>query len=240
MSTTVIASAHGASLFLFPLAGGAVDKDALEAVLRRHGLAPLADPGRSPEFVAARGLSLADAHALAEDLRGIGLQVRVVPRDDIRLSSRVGQALSAWFISGVFTLPGLVMLASGEIGAVGLVPVAVAALAALNAAVVGARGGNRLPVIADRSSIEEAPVLTAIEDLRGSLPDTLADDLLERARVLVRRARTNPDGQAAAELRTLSAELEGLRDEADVAEVRDLRGQLARARAALTETERLR
>jgi hypothetical protein len=52
---TVIASTAGLSLFLLPASAKAVDPQALDGVLRRHGLALLPGATAGLEFIAAEG-----------------------------------------------------------------------------------------------------------------------------------------------------------------------------------------
>ncbi|MCP4808535.1 MAG: hypothetical protein GY913_18965 [Proteobacteria bacterium] len=244
MSTTVIASRHGARLHVLPAGTAPLDVDAVRRVLARHGLGLVegAELPTANEFIAAQDLDPAAAGRLAEDLRAIGLTVRVVNRTGLTTSNRMALATSAHAAIG---LAGVMALSAGAIGlAEGNVLVA-AAMLALGVVASGLSltnivsllrsGGNRLLVAGTTS---EAPLLTEkLADLSEGLPEHLAEPLLERARRLEAHARQDPEGEAARELQQLVDELGQSKDQAAADEARELRAELARARRAMKETQ---
>jgi hypothetical protein len=241
MSTTVIASRHGFTLQLLPAAGPALDLEGLRRVLARHGLGLIegSDLARANEFIAAQDLEPAHASRLAEDLRELGLTVRVVNRTGLTGSNRVGIAAAGQFVLGMGAL--LVGLA----GWTGLVEgnpwlggalLGAGVVAAFNALTLQLAGGSALRVAGAPG--ETVPLLTdQLSDLSEHLPSHLVAPLLERARRLEEHARRDPEGQAALELQGLVEELQGLQDEEAAAEARELRQELARAKRAMRETQ---
>ena len=246
MPSTVIASAYGPATWLLPLARPPIDEGRLDLVLAKHGLTLLPGSASSVEFVAGTDLSAQSAAALAEDLRALGLVVRVVPRGELRWSTRIGVVFLGYFMAamgGMLVLQaGIAMMAKG-MGGTGALVLAVGAflmaMSVINAVVVQARGGQALPLAG--AAPEEgggiAGVVASVRRLAGSLPDHVGRPLVDQVRVLESRARANPEGEAARELRELAAELGEVCDEADAEAVRDLRADLMRTRQAMREAQ---
>ncbi|MFT5684169.1 MAG: hypothetical protein ACI8RZ_005110, partial [Myxococcota bacterium] len=82
MPTTVIASRHGSTLALLPAASPPLDREKVRQVLSKHGLTLIdgSDLSLANEFIAAEDLDPAASARLADDLRALGLTVRVVNR----------------------------------------------------------------------------------------------------------------------------------------------------------------
>jgi len=252
MSTTVIASRHGVSLFLLPAAGPSLDQRAVSAVLERHGLDLIegSDLERAHEFVAAEGLEHAAAAALAEDLRDIGLSARVVNRTQLTGSSRVGNAMAAQMMIGMAGLMTMGLATQVEHNNIGpewffLIPMLGGALllllAIINGIALNMRGGYGLRVA---GAIEAPTPLRALTDqlaaLETQLPSHMTGPLLAQANKLMAHARADPNGEAAAELALLMEELRSDVDVQAAEEARELREEVGRARRALAETQKRR
>lgn len=236
---TVIASAHGASLYLAPYLRPTIDLKALDRVLARYDLYRVDSAPMPIEFVISRDLDAHTSAALARDLREIGLVVRVVPRPDITMSARIGNAMLAPMMLGSLAALGMtwsLALLPGPLGpvlgALGVSAVGVHALASF-AALAQA---TRLPLVA--TTPPPNSVVRDVSALVAGLPDHVARPLLERARDLEARARANPDGVAARELDAMRKDLAEEREQQIEREARDLRRDLAQARAAMREAER--
>ncbi|MEN0064443.1 MAG: hypothetical protein AAGA48_20010 [Myxococcota bacterium] len=236
---TVIASAHGTSLYLAPYLKPRVDTKGLDRVLARYGLYR-AESGPLPvEFVVSRDLDGHTSAALARDLREVGLVVRVVPRSDITMSARIGQATVVPMMLGPFAVLAMTwalallpppfgsIMAALSIGLVGLH--AMASFVTLSQSM-------RLPLFTTMPPANS--VVRDVSDLVAGLPEHVARPLLERARDLEARARVNPDGAAARELESMRADLAEERERQDERDARDLRRDLAQARAAMREATR--
>ena len=106
MTTTVIASRHRRTLRLLPALGPSLDVDAVREVMARHGLefVDSQETRRANELILASGLPPTSAMALAEDLRAIGLHVRVLDGTRFTRSRRVSSAY-AWV--AIAAIPGL-------------------------------------------------------------------------------------------------------------------------------------
>lgn len=246
MSTTVVASRHGSSLALMPVAGPPLDQLALRDVLARHGLELVggSDLLTAHEFIAAEGLDPADAAALADDLRAAGFSARVVNRVELTTSRRVANAMAFQMVGGMVgllaTVTGLERLAPGTGGYVlaGLGAL-VMAVAALNGLSLARHGGSGLRVAGvARGSSPTRQLTDQLSHLEQVLPSHLSAPLLARARTLKRQALAQPEGRAARELQELLDELRGEADEQAAAELRELRAELARARSARRELDR--
>ena len=242
MSTTVIASRLGLGLYVAPVAGPAVDIEALRRVLAKHGLAFLDSEGieRSNEFVAARGLDIPAAAALSEDLRRLGLQVRTVHNPMIRRSQRVGNAIVANMVlaTSLVTAMAVGSVAVADSGAVAwYVGLAVALVGLLWVGVNLIQlnlGASQLPV-AGHLGDGMRPLTDDVRRLEEHLPSHLVDAMSERAQMLERAARSDPTRPAAKELVSLRQEVRGLLD-GDVLEQADtLREEVQRARLAMAE-----
>jgi hypothetical protein len=253
MSTTVIASTHGSSLYLWP-ARREVDLDALREVLKRNGqeLLDNAVSGGNLEFIAAEGLDHAHANRLASDLRSLGLTVRVVNKTGITTSSRLSNAIAFQFMAcvvavlGVLTVApalGMVLMgaATGLFAIAAVVPaflsIVVGLLTLTNGIRIGANG-TRLPVagVPARALAEAEPgVVSQIAAMKDDLPAAIIEPLLETARELHAKAAANPGSDAAAELRALTEELARSEDEATVEKAKTLRNDVRRAQLAARE-----
>ncbi|MFT5584055.1 MAG: hypothetical protein ACI9VR_001640 [Cognaticolwellia sp.] len=240
MSTTVIASAAGLSLYLAPWAAGKVDMVALNAVLLRHGLQPRGTEQPNLEFIAAEGLEPEPARMLAEDLRAIGMHVRVRKKLDLERSARVGQAIGMQFTA----LPVLmgVLLSVVSSGAMGidwslLAFVPPLLLIVANLVAIRVKGSNKLES-ASKPANTTGQVSQALLSVRDELPDGLFSRLLTQAQDLEAKVANNPDSQAAEELKELAASLR--RDEeADVVDqVSELKKELDQARQAIREARK--
>lgn len=244
MSTTVIASRHGTRLFLLPAASRALDVEAVRVVLERHGQTLLegSELASTNEIIAAQGLDPEAASRLAEDLRGIGLTVRVVNRTGLTGSQRVGNALA---VQMMFGMTGLLALLGGYTGlhegsailGAALLALGVAAigLALLNAIILQRHGGARLRLAGTQRAAGPLGLTDQLADLTAHLPDHLLAPILARARKLEAHARRDPDGEAARELEALLGEL---RDSADLDaadEARSLAEEVRRAQRAVRE-----
>lgn len=245
MSTVIASPLSTFALWLTPWRTTPPDPLALDRVLAKYGLELLPGTHRGLEFIAGDGLEPADAAALAEELRGLGLHARVAPRDDIHSSSRITNAFVAQFFGFVGTIPIALVIVPAMIGfrpnlwAIWALVVSLG-LASLTAAIsVALRGGNRLEVAAvrPRSSDALASAVAEVRRLAAWLPEHVGTPLLERTRQLAARAHARPNGQAAAELRELAEELTAKHDLHDAAEARALRSELARAQNAVREIE---
>jgi len=238
---TVIASAHGASLYLAPYLRPSVDRKALDRVLARYGLHRLEDGPLPIEFVVSRELDAHGSASLARELRELGLVVRVVPRPDITISARISQALLAPAMLGSMVGLGLtwsLALLPGPLGPLlGLLLTGVVGLHAL-ASFTTLAASSRLPVLA--ATLPADSVVRDVTDLVAGLPEAVARPLLERARDLEARARLNPEGAAARELESMRRDLAEEREQLDQQEARSLRRDLAQARAAMREAGRER
>ncbi|MCB9676275.1 MAG: hypothetical protein H6737_14225 [Alphaproteobacteria bacterium] len=236
---TVVASASGPLLFVFPVVRRAVDRAALARVLARYDRQLLPGAIEGNEWIAGEGMSPADAARMAEDLRGLGLTVRVVNRDALTTSRRVGNAVSALAIGMMLTLPmGVLLTTTSDTPSSGLPLLAAGLLLVVNFLVLSARGGMRLGVAGASAQPAMAGVdalVLELERLRSELPEHLVAPLVARADALVEEARRRPDGRAARELVALVAELDAARDEAVAADADALRRELARARRAVGE-----
>ena len=240
MSTTVIASAAGLSLYLAPWAAGKVDMVALNAVLLRHGLQPRGTDQPNLEFIAAEGLEPERARMLAEDLRAIGLHVRVRKKLDLERSSRVGQAIGMQFTA----LPMLmgVLLSVVSTGAMGidwslLAFVPPLLLLVANLVAIRVKGSNKLES-ASKPANTTGQVSRALLEMRDELPDSLFSRLLTQAQDLEAKVAKNPDSQAAPELEELAASLRERNDAEVVDQVSELKQELEEARRAIAEAER--
>jgi len=251
MSTTVIASPFGSSLYWWP-SRHELDDGALAAVLRLHGLDLL--PGSSDgamEFIAAQDLEHGAANRLAQDLRGLGLTVRVVNKTGITTSRRLGNAAAAHFVALTVALLGLTMVSTMLVGlplagaawmamlAVfpGILFVALGLVATANGLRIG-MNGMALPVAGvsqDAVGTTESEVIARLEALKEDLPETIVDPMLRTARELHRIALANPDGEAAAELQALTEDLARSEDEQVAARAKGLRDDVRRARLAMRE-----
>lgn len=244
MSTTVVASRFGKQLaFASWAAPVALDEDALREVLSRHGLELLPGALGGNEMIAADGLSPVRAARLAEDLRGLGLTVRVVNKTGLTQSARVANALTVCILGVLFTLPLVPFVAltalAGEVPMLAAVVLAVPGLFfALNALLIAWRGGATLPIAgAVRDPDEQDVVARVVESLRGEVPDHVLASILERAQALEAEARLDPQGPVAAELAAL-AEDDAQRRRAEAADAaRALREELRRARLAAAEVQ---
>jgi hypothetical protein len=223
MSTTVIASRHGAAaLYLAPWRAGAVDVAAVRDAAAAHGV-DLFDADRlntQLEAIVAAGLEPAAAARLAATLRERGLTVRVVNDPVIRRSARLGNALSLLLVAAVFLSP----------------LVFPAVLAAVNAVFVG-MGGLSLPVVGAPSA-RPALATRTLERLRAlgdHLPSHVLEPILAKADTLARDAAIHPEGPAARTLQELLADLEADEDVAVEETARSLRSELAHARRAARE-----
>ncbi|MFK7930401.1 MAG: hypothetical protein AB8H79_19590 [Myxococcota bacterium] len=256
MTTTVIASRHHATLMVAPLAGPALDKDALTQVLHRHGLRLIdgTDLATAHEFIAAEDVEPAAAAALAEDLRSIGLHARVVNRTGLTGSRRVGQAIATQLMTGMVglsvfmmsLLPVIDAMKDGDVfgNPLAAIPLGMGVLAmgwaAVNGLVLQQRGGSGIRLAGkDRLSVSEDRQLTdQLSDLLADLPPEMSASLMERARELEVHARNEPEGRAAAELRALVDEIRNDVD-ADAAQAAvSLREEVARARRAIREAQK--
>lgn len=252
MSTTVIASRHGPLLALLPVASPATDVAQVQQVLARHGLtlAASSDLARTNEFIAAQGLDPERAAALADDLRAVGLTVRVVNQTDLTRSARVGNALAAQMLGGMFAFgafaigfaPILDALKDGGAFATWPLPFMAAGLAAMLAfafnALVLQRGGGTTLGVAGGGALHPTSRQLAdqLSELEALLPEHVAAPLLARARRLQEHARSDPEGEAARELGALVEELRQLSDQEAAEDVRQLRDEVRRARQAVRET----
>ncbi len=243
MSTTVIASRHDARLVLLPAASPPLDREAVGRVLARHGLTIIdgSDLAGVNEFIAAEGLEPAAAVRLADDLKAIGLTVRVVNRTGLTTSQRIGGVLAGLMILGAMSSigigTGIIGLTEGDpiIGAMFLTVSALGMLlAAFNGVTLQRGSGSRLRV-AGQTADRPAQLTEQLAGLAEHLPGHLVAPMLERARRLEAHARRDPDGQAAAELESLVAELRGHDDQAAADEAKQLREDVARARRAMQE-----
>jgi len=247
MSTTVIASRHGPGLFLLPAASAALDTEALRGVLARHGqtLVGGSDLASANEIIAAEGLDPLAASRLAEDLRALGLTVRVVNRTALTGSSRVGNALAMQMFIAMASVTALAAGGTGLtegnpiIGGVVLALGIVAALlAALNALTLQRHGGYRLRVAGTTATAAPAQLTEQLSGLAEHLPDHLLAPIMDRARQLEVHARRDPDGEAAQELQALLDELRGSTDKAAADEARALREEVRRAKQAMAELQK--
>ncbi len=240
MSTTVIASAAGLSLYLAPWAAGKVDMDAVDQVLLRHGLQTRGSEQPGVEFIAAEGLSDAQARELASDLQAIGLTVRVKRRVGLERSARVGQALGA-NLALILMLVGMGIPVAIETGFhPGLLAMVLPALYMMfNVASLARRGGNTL-ALASKPAQDQGQVSRALLEMRDELPDALFARLLTRAQELEAKVATNPGGQAAQELEELARSLQDQQDEQVAEEVSELKQDLDKARRAIREAKRQR
>lgn len=239
--TTVIASAHGASLYVTPFLRPKVDVPAIDRVLARYRLARVEGGPLPVEFIVSRELDPHTSASLARDLRELGLVVRVVPRGDITQSARIGQALLVPVMIGGFASLGLTW---------GMVLPLPAWFATLGAMFLSAAGIHSLLSFLALSSAARLPVLAAepppaslvgdVSELVAGLPEHVARPLLERARDLEARARQNPDGAAARELERMREDLAEQRERDDERTAQELRRDLAQARAAMHEASRNR
>ncbi len=222
MSTTVIASRHGAALYLAPWLPSAVDPAAVREVAAAHGVDLFdAELLRTRlEVVVASGLEPAPAARLASALRQQGLTVRVVNDPSITQSARLSTAVA------------LLLLAAIALG-----PLVVPALLALvNAAIIGT-GGLSLPVVGVPSARPAlaVKVLDRLRALGDELPAHVLDPLVDKAEALAREATVNPEGPAIPALRDLLADLEAEGEVQVQSTGRSLRRELAQARRASRE-----
>lgn len=240
MSTTVIASGAGLSLYLAPWASGEVDIDAVNRVLLRHGLQTRGSEQPGVEFIAAEGLSDAQARELASDLQAIGLTVRVKRRVGLERSARVGQALY-FNLALIMMLVGMGIPVAIETGFhPGLLAMALPALYMMfNVAALARRGGNTL-ALASKPAQDQGQVSQALLEMRDELPDALFARLLTRAQALEAKVATHPNGQAAQELEELARSLKDQQDEQVAEEVSELKDDLDQARRAIREAKRQR
>lgn len=242
MSTTVIASPHGLSLFLLPMSGPQPDPDRLSRVLERRGLALLPGALEGSEFIAAQGLAAGDAARLAEELRALGLTVRVVNQADISRSARIGNALAVNAVASVaaLTILSVAVAAGGTALLVALPALLLGILALLNLITLAQRGGLQLPVAAAEppaQAVGRSELSELLDELRESLPEHVVGPIVARAQDLELRARRDPQGEAAAALHGLIEELQGHEDARIADEVRSLRDDLQRARRAMLEAQ---
>jgi hypothetical protein len=221
-STTVIASAYGASLYLAPWRTAQVDTAQIRAVFRSHGVQLLDDTPVTGqlEFIAAADLPADRAAAFANDLRRTGLVVRVVNDPSITQSARLSNAMAAMLLITMLTFPLVVP----------------AILALLNFAVIWTNGFTLTTTGAVRSRDTLADqVLLHVSALEESLPDALVHSLREQVETLGRRAPAEPDGPEAGALRDVIADLTTRRAELAEASARRLKADLRRAQAAVRE-----
>lgn len=239
MSTTVIASRHGAALHLAPALSADLDVEAVRRVLADHGLrvadeAALTDAN---EFIAGQDLDPSDAGRLAADLRALGLTVRVVNRTGLTQSRRVSGATA---VQSALAMVGVLAITAGVTGltegsaVVGALMLA-AGLAASGVSVSGLLsllrgGGSRLAIGA--AAVQTPRLSDRLAQLTEDLPAHLAEPILQRARRLEVLAKVDPTGPAALELQRLTADLDV---DQTAAEGRELRDEVARARRALQE-----
>jgi hypothetical protein len=246
MSTTVILSRHGFALNLLPAMSPALKPGEVARVLARHGLALIdgSDLALANEVIAAEGLPPAEAVRLADDLRALGLTVRVVNRTGLTMSRRVGNALAGQFVlamGGLLTImAGQATLAEGGMVAAAVMMAVGAAMilsGALTALTLQRRGGASLRV-AGQVADPAAQLTEQLAGLTEHLPEHLVAPMLDRARKLEVHARRDPQGEAAQELAALVAELSGHEAQAAADEARKLREEVTRARRAMQETQR--
>ncbi len=254
----VVASPLGGSFFIASGWPRSVDHDAVARVLADHGLSYSRLAARNLEFVAASDRTEAQALALAEDLRALGLHASIVPSSQAR--GRSARSLGAAVLSAVALVPGagsalltLAMLTVipgvtsqvdtgrtlGEwfvTTAVLLgVSLALTALPAANLWAIVSRGEQKLAGTPLRDTDPEH-ALAAIRELARSLPDEIGRSLVERAEAIADEARREPEGAAAAELAGILGELRAPGGPEVANEARALRRDLARARDAVRET----
>jgi hypothetical protein len=229
MSTTVIVSPYRtADLYLRPWSKSSVDLAAVGRILEDHGLelVDLDALARGIEGVAAVGLPVGPATALARDLRAAGLTVRVVNDPHITQNARVATAVAVLFmlamLSSPLILPALLALFNAiYISSRGRGLGAMAALPSPGAARVGER--------------PERLALARIRDLAENLPPHVLQPLIARAEDLARDASRDPDGAAARGLSEIVADLQREHDQRITDEARALKADLARARRAVRE-----
>lgn len=220
MSTTVIASRHGAALYLAPWKPGQVDVVAVRAAAAAHGV-DLFDAellNTQPEAIVAAGLDVARAARFAAALREQGLTVRVVNDPKIHQSARLGNAIAALFLAGIL-----------------LSPFVLPALLAWFNALFLLSAGTSLPLA---GAPKEQPLLAmrALDRLRAlELPAHILDPLVAKAEVLAQQAAAEPEGPADRALQELIADLDsdGAAQIAQTAST--LRSELAMARRAARE-----
>lgn len=251
MSSSVIASRHRQFLAaVLPWTSRALDVEAVRAVLARHGLA-LVDSdslATANELLVGEDLDPVDAEALAADLREAGLHARVVHRSGLTGSRRMANAFAATLLTGVAGFGGTMLALIPVIDAAkdaAAIPAAsyvglAAGLAVLGAAVLNGLatqrgGGTRLQLAGRVRSADERRVTDELAELVAGLPDHVARPLLDRARRLEVHARQDPDGEAAAALRTLVDDLRRGADAEAAEEVEALRDEVDAARRALAE-----
>jgi hypothetical protein len=241
MSTTVIASSAGLSLYLAPWASGKVDMAAVNRVLQSHGLQTRDQAQPNMEFIAAEGLEPEAAQALGEDLKAIGLRVRIRQRVGLERSARVGQAMALQLIA-MGMLIGLILPVAINGGTApnlaALIPLLMAALYAIaNTVSIGIKGGNVLERVAEPAR-QQGQVSNALLEMRDELPDGLFTRLLTQAQDLEAKVAKNPNGQAAQELEELAASLRERNDAETVDQVSELKQELEAARRAIAEAKR--
>ncbi|TNE88804.1 MAG: hypothetical protein EP330_13515 [Deltaproteobacteria bacterium] len=237
MSTTVIASAHTWTLTLAPWATGAVDERALEGVLAKYGLELMPGATRANEFIAAQDLPQKQAAKLAEELRELGLVVRVVNRTGLTRSQRVGTAIAGLGMAA-FLLPVFAFALEQEMtSGLNLALLPLALLAFVNFVVLQRRDAGRLAVagaqVEPHADGELALLLAEIRELGDELPEHIVAPLRDRAERVAREG-----GASSAAISALASEVRADRDQRAAAEVDALREELHRARRAAAELRR--
>ena len=239
MSTTVIASSAGLSLYLAPWASGKVDMAAVNRVLLSHGLQTRGQAQPNMEFIAAEGLEPEAARALAEDLKALGLHVRVRQKTGLERSARIGQASAINFSALLMMLAFLIPVgaATGELSPALVALLIPTLLVLINQMTLWTRGGNTLE-LATKAAKRSGQVSAALLEMRDELPDGLFTRLLTQAQDLEAKVAKNPNGQAAQELEELAASLRERNDAETVDQVSELKQELEAARRAIAEAKR--